>query len=410
MESLRDMEHVESLHDMEHVESLRDMEQPPPVTKAPESEHVADDIQNASQEVNGDQSIQNNVMPELQDTSTDPDTEAQPDTTQKKQRMRIMEEVRRFFSRPKDEDDEADRPRIRSPSWERRAWLGNDMNRRALKRLEEDKARADRQRRLSRDADLEAARETEDGIRYIRTSEDGDDRPTPIPTSGIVERRKASNDTNIKAQNKKVYFGAPSRGRKGTAKKRSIHFYLCPIYVLVLFLLLPILLPLALLGYLLLPLIEPYWKRLNSKKLEGDDNHRGDREEGDDNHRGGREEGDDNHEGDREDRTRQEPATAGRSTAEARFQRRVEEHRKKMGFGNRLRAALWGGLAVTVPMLVMAIRPTLTKSLVATVVAVFVFGIALAMASAAQPQEMLAGTAAYAAVLAVFVGTSLPGK
>jgi len=76
----------------------------------------------------------------------------------------------------------------------------------------------------------------------------------------------------------------------------------------------------------------------------------------------------------------------------------------------RLRRFLWvgcGGLLLIVPMLVMANIDTKTASLVTTCVAITIFAILVSWFTALGPNEVLATTAAYAAVLVVFVGTSL---
>lgn len=72
----------------------------------------------------------------------------------------------------------------------------------------------------------------------------------------------------------------------------------------------------------------------------------------------------------------------------------------------RVIAAIFGGLSVIVPMLIMAIHPSQVKTLVTASVAVLVFALALAWKSSAQIETLLATTAAYAAVLVVFVGVN----
>ncbi len=67
-----------------------------------------------------------------------------------------------------------------------------------------------------------------------------------------------------------------------------------------------------------------------------------------------------------------------------------------------------GGAALVVPMLVMSIHKSQRKSLTTTSVAVVLFAIAMAVGIRATNSETLAATAAYAAVLVVFVGTSGP--
>ncbi|KAI4269808.1 MAG: hypothetical protein LQ337_007058 [Flavoplaca oasis] len=65
-----------------------------------------------------------------------------------------------------------------------------------------------------------------------------------------------------------------------------------------------------------------------------------------------------------------------------------------------------GGAAPVVPMLIMSINSTQAKSLTTTSVAVVLFAIAMAAGIRATNAETLAATAAYAAVVVVFVGTS----
>lgn len=68
------------------------------------------------------------------------------------------------------------------------------------------------------------------------------------------------------------------------------------------------------------------------------------------------------------------------------------------------------GVALIVPTVVMAKVPGIDSSLIRTSVAVVVFGTALAFgATDSTGKDVLAATAAYAAVLIVFVGTSIGG-
>ncbi|KAI9713561.1 MAG: hypothetical protein M1820_000943 [Bogoriella megaspora] len=67
--------------------------------------------------------------------------------------------------------------------------------------------------------------------------------------------------------------------------------------------------------------------------------------------------------------------------------------------------AVFGGLWLVVPMVIMAINPNITKSLITTAVSVFCFAVSTAVfATTADPKDVLSSTAAYAAVLVVFVG------
>lgn len=92
--------------------------------------------------------------------------------------------------------------------------------------------------------------------------------------------------------------------------------------------------------------------------------------------------------------------------------RRRVERELAVAYWQRLRMAGFGGAALIVPMLIMALRPGLVVNLVTTSVATILFGTAAAfMLSGSSGQDVLASTAAYAAVLVVFVGASLtPGS
>ena len=73
---------------------------------------------------------------------------------------------------------------------------------------------------------------------------------------------------------------------------------------------------------------------------------------------------------------------------------------------SRIGAALLGGILLIVPMVIMAVDDATTKNLVTTSVAVIVVAVGLASTSLGSWQDVLGITAAYAAVLVVFVGTS----
>ena len=68
--------------------------------------------------------------------------------------------------------------------------------------------------------------------------------------------------------------------------------------------------------------------------------------------------------------------------------------------------AFTGGLSLVVPMLIMRIHQNSTKSLITTSVAVVLFSAVVSVVFNASNAETLGITAAYAAVLVVFVGTS----
>lgn len=71
--------------------------------------------------------------------------------------------------------------------------------------------------------------------------------------------------------------------------------------------------------------------------------------------------------------------------------------------------AITGGIFLVVPMIIMTLRPSETKSLVTVSVAVVIFALILAFGIRVSNVETLVSTATYAAVLVVFVGTSSGG-
>ena len=76
-------------------------------------------------------------------------------------------------------------------------------------------------------------------------------------------------------------------------------------------------------------------------------------------------------------------------------------------FLSRLRMALFGGVSLIVPMLIMKLHATLLTQLVTTSVFIVAVGVGLAWYMRdAQKRDILAATATYAAVLVVFVGTT----
>lgn len=74
----------------------------------------------------------------------------------------------------------------------------------------------------------------------------------------------------------------------------------------------------------------------------------------------------------------------------------------------RLTMALFGGVALIAPMLIMSLHQSLKVALITTSVATILFGIIIGFgAKDSSGKDVLGATAAYAAVLVVFVGTSL---
>jgi hypothetical protein len=81
---------------------------------------------------------------------------------------------------------------------------------------------------------------------------------------------------------------------------------------------------------------------------------------------------------------------------------------KRIALTSRLFMALFGGVALVVPTVIMAKNPGVNFSLATTAIATVLFALILAVgATDSAGKDVLAATAAYAAVLVVFVGTSL---
>jgi hypothetical protein len=72
--------------------------------------------------------------------------------------------------------------------------------------------------------------------------------------------------------------------------------------------------------------------------------------------------------------------------------------------------ALFGGVALIIPVLIMAFHPTRNTCLITSIVATLLFALILSFeARDSTGKDVLTATAAYAAVLVVFLGTSLGG-
>ena len=85
-----------------------------------------------------------------------------------------------------------------------------------------------------------------------------------------------------------------------------------------------------------------------------------------------------------------------------------EQRSKKQAFIQRIIMAMFGGLALIGPMLIMTLHPSRNTSLITVSIATFLFALALAfIAKDSSGKDVLGATAAYAAVLVVFVGTSM---
>lgn len=86
------------------------------------------------------------------------------------------------------------------------------------------------------------------------------------------------------------------------------------------------------------------------------------------------------------------------------------ERAKKFANASRLAMALFGGVALIVPTVIMAKFEGINVSLITTSVSVVIFALLLGYgATDSTGKDVLAATAAYTAVLVVFVGTSLSG-
>lgn len=79
----------------------------------------------------------------------------------------------------------------------------------------------------------------------------------------------------------------------------------------------------------------------------------------------------------------------------------------KAGFPRRIRGALFAGIALICPMLIMTIYPSYKKTLIVASVSIFLFGLILACSSI-EPNDVIGGVGAYAAVQVVFVALVVP--
>ena len=92
-----------------------------------------------------------------------------------------------------------------------------------------------------------------------------------------------------------------------------------------------------------------------------------------------------------------------------RWHRKDMEHLATQYLLKRIRMALFGGIVVVVPMLIMTLHRTLLTTLLTTSLFVLAFGLILAFSMDSQvPGDILTATAAYAAIMVVFLGTTLP--
>lgn len=70
--------------------------------------------------------------------------------------------------------------------------------------------------------------------------------------------------------------------------------------------------------------------------------------------------------------------------------------------------AMTGGASLLVPMIIMTFATSRTARLIIVSAAVLLFSVFAAVATAASRENLLGATAAYAAVMVVYVGTALP--
>ncbi|KAJ3527111.1 hypothetical protein NM208_g10867 [Fusarium decemcellulare] len=82
------------------------------------------------------------------------------------------------------------------------------------------------------------------------------------------------------------------------------------------------------------------------------------------------------------------------------------EEQQGSAFLGRFTVAILAGLALIVPMLIMKLSNSLVAQLVTVGVCVFILGLALSLSHSMEKKDIIGGTAAYAAVLVVFVGSS----
>ena len=87
-----------------------------------------------------------------------------------------------------------------------------------------------------------------------------------------------------------------------------------------------------------------------------------------------------------------------------------QKRSQKAALTERIIMAMFGGVALITPMLIMTLHPSTNVSLITTSLATFLFALILAFgATESAGKDVLAATAAYAAVLVVFVGTNSAG-
>jgi hypothetical protein len=91
-------------------------------------------------------------------------------------------------------------------------------------------------------------------------------------------------------------------------------------------------------------------------------------------------------------------------------ERALEEERQKRSWQAKLERfwmSIFGGIALIAPMLLMALHNDRTTALATTSGSVLIFAIIVAVFTPAPPEVALGAVSAYAAVLVVFVGSTL---
>ena len=87
-----------------------------------------------------------------------------------------------------------------------------------------------------------------------------------------------------------------------------------------------------------------------------------------------------------------------------------QKRSQEVALTERIGMAMFGGISLITPMLIMTLHPSRNVSLITTSLATFLFALILALgATQSAGKDVLAATAAYAAVLVVFVGTNSGG-
>lgn len=88
----------------------------------------------------------------------------------------------------------------------------------------------------------------------------------------------------------------------------------------------------------------------------------------------------------------------------------LQKHERKfLAFMSRLNMALFGGFVLIIPMLIIDLHPTKLTSLLTASVFVLAVAVYFAAATNWESKDIIGATAAFAAVLVVFVGTTTSG-